>query len=293
MSEFKFACPVCGQHITAQASAAGSQLECPTCYRKIVVPQAPASADPKFVLSAAEANKPRPPQASGPSALGPMDAKPVKTTIPVAVLVVVLSVLCVAGIAAFFLLKKHRKPTEPPAEIVQASPEPGPPSKPAVQHPPSSNVWTLDLERAVIPEATASGRILGRDFYCERAFLQGGVLALRQGQKGQPELSFTVKLYGQQDERLAGQTITIVTNAEHPPPVSLSFKEPGQAPVSQNFTGGYALRIEFGPAKAGKMSGMIYFATPDESNSCAAGKFNAVLRKPAVPKPPKPKKPTP
>ena len=39
MSEFKFACPVCGQHITSDASATGKHLECPTCFQKIVVPQ--------------------------------------------------------------------------------------------------------------------------------------------------------------------------------------------------------------------------------------------------------------
>ena len=44
MSEFKFACPVCGQHITADSSTSGGQIECPTCFQKIVVPQAPASA---------------------------------------------------------------------------------------------------------------------------------------------------------------------------------------------------------------------------------------------------------
>src|SRR5258708_11164670 len=60
MSEFKFACPVCGQHITADSTTTGSQLECPTCFQKIVVPQAPASADPKFILSASQVAKPRP-----------------------------------------------------------------------------------------------------------------------------------------------------------------------------------------------------------------------------------------
>ena len=52
MSEFKFACPVCGQHITADSANSGGQLECPTCFRKIVVPQAPEAADPKFILAA-------------------------------------------------------------------------------------------------------------------------------------------------------------------------------------------------------------------------------------------------
>src|SRR5258705_2768770 len=60
MSEFKFACPVCGQHITADSSNSGGHIDCPTCFQKIIVPQAPTSADPKFILSAAQVGKPRP-----------------------------------------------------------------------------------------------------------------------------------------------------------------------------------------------------------------------------------------
>ncbi len=41
MSEFKYACPVCGQHIKCDSSQSGTQMECPTCFQKIVVPQAP------------------------------------------------------------------------------------------------------------------------------------------------------------------------------------------------------------------------------------------------------------
>src|ERR1043166_7129891 len=54
MSEFKFACPVCGQHIECDSTKSGSPMECPTCFRKIVVPQAPTGADPKLLLTAAQ-----------------------------------------------------------------------------------------------------------------------------------------------------------------------------------------------------------------------------------------------
>ncbi len=60
MSEFKFACSICGQHITTDSSASGRQIQCPTCYQKIVVPQAPASTDTKLLLSAPPANPRRP-----------------------------------------------------------------------------------------------------------------------------------------------------------------------------------------------------------------------------------------
>jgi hypothetical protein len=48
--EFKFACPVCHQHIVCDAEAAGSQIECPTCFKQIVVPEAPSGATPKLIL---------------------------------------------------------------------------------------------------------------------------------------------------------------------------------------------------------------------------------------------------
>ena len=51
MSEFKYACPVCGQHIKCDSSQTGTVMDCPTCFQKIVVPQAPADADPKFILT--------------------------------------------------------------------------------------------------------------------------------------------------------------------------------------------------------------------------------------------------
>jgi type II secretory pathway pseudopilin PulG/DNA-directed RNA polymerase subunit RPC12/RpoP len=51
MSEFKYACPVCGQHIKCDSSQAGSQMECPTCFQKITVPQAPATDEQKFIIT--------------------------------------------------------------------------------------------------------------------------------------------------------------------------------------------------------------------------------------------------
>jgi hypothetical protein len=50
MSEYKFACPECGQHMMCDASHGGSVMECPTCFQKIVAPQAPAP-DAKFILT--------------------------------------------------------------------------------------------------------------------------------------------------------------------------------------------------------------------------------------------------
>lgn len=44
MAEFKFSCPQCGQHIQCDTGYGGAQINCPTCQKAIVVPQAPRSA---------------------------------------------------------------------------------------------------------------------------------------------------------------------------------------------------------------------------------------------------------
>jgi len=51
MSEFKFACPVCGQHMNCDSSQAGAVMECPTCFQKITAPQTTATGEQKFILT--------------------------------------------------------------------------------------------------------------------------------------------------------------------------------------------------------------------------------------------------
>lgn len=48
--EFKFACPVCLQHIQCAAASSGQTIACPTCFQNIVVPQAPTGNTTKLIL---------------------------------------------------------------------------------------------------------------------------------------------------------------------------------------------------------------------------------------------------
>ena len=59
MSEFKYACPVCGQHIKCDSSQSGTQMECPTCFQKIIVPQAPTD-EQKLILTGTKVGGERP-----------------------------------------------------------------------------------------------------------------------------------------------------------------------------------------------------------------------------------------
>src|SRR6266536_1965425 len=98
MSEFKFACPVCGQHITADSSSSGGQIACPTCFQKIIVPQAPANPDSKLILSAAQVGKPRPVGTNGEQLASEHSGDHRKSLVATIALVIVV---CAAGEATF------------------------------------------------------------------------------------------------------------------------------------------------------------------------------------------------
>jgi hypothetical protein len=42
MSEFKFECPHCSQHMRCDERMSGRQIQCPTCQYLIVIPASPA-----------------------------------------------------------------------------------------------------------------------------------------------------------------------------------------------------------------------------------------------------------
>ncbi len=56
--EFKFACPVCHQHIECSAEAGGQVVACPTCFQNIIVPAAPTGHTTKLILRAKPASRP-------------------------------------------------------------------------------------------------------------------------------------------------------------------------------------------------------------------------------------------
>lgn len=97
MSEFKFACPVCGQHMMCDESHGGSVMECPTCFQKIVAPQAPAP-DAKFILTGSKYTEKTIP-ASLANATDQFKA-PARTTFPIWLFLFI--VLLLAGAGTYF-----------------------------------------------------------------------------------------------------------------------------------------------------------------------------------------------
>jgi len=290
MSEFKFACPVCGQHITADPSTSGGQIECPTCFQKIVVPQAPESGDAKFILSAAQVGKPRPVSDAAASQLGPLKTSCPRSSIPA--LIVLLVVLGGAGAALFVfrdrLFHAARAPAPPVTNALP--PQPTPPVVVRPTYPvPTNFSWTLELTNAVFPDTPLAGKIHGNGFFCEKAVLLPRLLLFGQGKAPPYDLGFGTELIASQSEELSGKTVEVAPDQPGAPRVGWRWKDELQHPFTQIISNGYLLRVAFGQATNGRMPGKIYFCLPDADQSFAAGTFVAEIRKSLPPKPGEPK----
>jgi hypothetical protein len=245
MSEYKYACPVCGQHMMCDSSQAGSVMECPTCFQKITAPQAPAGDGQKFVLTGTKVEERRIPS----MVAGSGNATPPARKFPVAVVVITVLV-CIAAAAAFVFRGKIFKPGNSGAD------------------------WTLSLDAVKIPDAAAAGRVHGQDFFCDRATFQNGALTLR----GTNNLSAVIGFNAASADALAGRSINVATNTSSSH-VTLHWKDGGKN-GKENFDGGYAMRLEFGDAENNGIPGKIYLCTPDGLKSFIMGTFNVESRKP-------------
>jgi DNA-directed RNA polymerase subunit RPC12/RpoP/type 1 fimbria pilin len=287
MSEFKYACPVCGQHIKCDSSQAGTVMECPTCFQKITVPQAPATDDQKLIITGTKVGER--PVSTIPENRVVMAPK---KKFPMAAVVALLVLACAAGAAVFAFRGKIFKSSvtvAPTNQVASGSEDestpprtqtrPRPAPAPLVAPHANDTNWMLNLEAAVIPNSTAAGRIHGRDFIVERAILQNGTLTLRTGRGGTVEFGVMINFGGAQPETLAGQSLNITTNADKAAGVMLRWKD-GDHQSKVTITNGYALRLNFGQLSGNHLSGKIYLCAPDETKSYIAGNFNADIRRP-------------
>jgi len=282
MSEFKFACPVCGQHITADASASGTPLECPTCFQILIVPHAPEFGDRKLVLTAAKATSAKKPSSPATVREGPKSALEhfKGTLIPISLL------LATGGVALFLWHGEINTLANKLADRATRSPAKAP--TPAGFHSsypvPDNVVWSLNPTNATIPGGEVVGSIHGHGFRCERAVLKGDRLSLRQGAAGPPDLGFTVTIPAKRAEELSGKAILVSPSAPASAPrVVLRWKDDRLEPVTQHFHSGYAMKLMFGRIADGKIYGRIYIALPDDQKSFAAGNFEAEVTRPNDP----------
>ncbi len=135
MSDFKYACPVCGQHIKCDSTQAGTTMECPTCFQKIIVPQAPASKDQKFILHGTKVGAERPLPAAVANVEAPALPAPEKSSRWPAIAFGVLVFAAVLGVFAFHgrIFKSTGGPASPGPSASNGTQTPSPvPPKPIV-----------------------------------------------------------------------------------------------------------------------------------------------------------------
>ena len=281
MSEFKYACPVCGQHIKCDSSQAGTVMDCPTCFQKITVPQAPTGDDQKFILTGSKvSDKPLVPRGLD----GPASVVPAKSFPGAAVVLLILVFMGTAAAAIYWATIIHPRQTAgqsgPATNTASATTNPKPPKPPVVAPPASDTNWMLTLGTNDIPDSPVAGRIHGTDFIVERATFQNGSLTLRQGTKGAVDFGVVINFSGAEAEDLSGKTINVMTNAEKAARVSFRWRDEDGKVQKPNYDAGYAMRLEFGTLEKNRLRGKIYLCTPDDEKSYLLGSFNADARKP-------------
>ena len=264
MSEFKFACPVCGQHITADSATSGGQLECPTCFRNIVVPQAPATPDTKLILSAAQVESRR---TSGLEAMPKQPKRRGSPSLLVRIPILVMILILASTVAWFtrdhlFQLFQSDRSALPGTNLVPATPE----------------GCTLDLTNAPSQESRVTGRILGIKFNCDMVTFDGGILSFLQNPGLPSERRVTISLYARRPETLADKTFEIPHNRIGPrPKVMLEVRHVGEVPSTRTLGENYALRMEFEAITEARLPGRIYLAISDEEKSYINGRFDAQI----------------
>jgi DNA-directed RNA polymerase subunit RPC12/RpoP len=281
MSEFKYACPVCGQHIKCDSSQAGTVMDCPTCFQKITVPQAPADQDQKFILTGSKVSEKviTVRGVDAPAAVAPVSQFP-----GAAVVLLILVFVCAAVGIVYWATIIHPRQSASGAQATNsatAGNKPKPAEKPAPVAPPANDTnWMLVLNTNPVPDSPVVGRIHGRDFIAERAQFQNGSLTIRAGTRGGVEFGALINFGGATPEELSDKAINVTTNAEKAAKISLRWKDEAGTVQKPGFDSGYAMRLKFGPLANNRLPGRIYICLPDDEKSYLMGSFNANVSKP-------------
>jgi len=289
MSEFKFACPVCGQHIMCDTAQAGSVMDCPTCVQKIVSPRAPLSTDSRIILTGTKFSDKKSPAAPvhpsvaarAAAVAAPQPEPESKKSFPLPVIIAAVAVLAVGGAAFAFRGKIFNStPAAPVVIVVTNVVTNAAPAKPKPATANKDKNWRMNLDTAGIPAAPVAGRIHGQNFTLEQVFFQANTLTLRAGTHGPLEFGVAVVFVGMKAADLSNKTINITPTSDGPPKISLRWLDGSGTPQKENFSDHYAMRVEFDELANNKLPGKIYLCTPDTEKSYLMGSFNANVIRP-------------
>ncbi|VTR97678.1 unnamed protein product [Gemmata massiliana] len=174
------------------------------------------------------------------------------------------------------------EPAPAPSSALEPDPKPNDPSsaspeqKAVVEAPKAGEpkvAWELDADKHVIPAAPVRGSIAGVELVPEVAVTNDD-LAFRLTKPGalMPERSVSIKFpAGQQS---LGRNWKVKGGDEPGPKVPEVWIEVQGQPIHLH-PSGYAMTLELGARKDGKVNGKIYISLPDKDQTVLAGTFAA------------------
>jgi hypothetical protein len=123
----------------------------------------------------------------------------------------------------------------------------------------------MDLTKMKAPDGPVTGMVFGADFK-PRVQLQNTGLDLQSG-RDLIHIFLTIKP-GQDTYEFSAD------GPQRPAPPHIHIHILSTDPPGMRvYTSGYAMRVEFGKEKEGKIPGKIYLCLPDDRGSCIAGSF--------------------
>lgn len=187
------------------------------------------------------------------------------------------------------------EPTLPPVNGNEA-PSPTPPTNtdpkggPPKADPPKVAAWEFDQTKHAIPAAPVKGSIAGAEVTPE-VVIEGAELTFRVLKAGTQTVERSLKLNlapmlvaGQPVPKVLERSWAVKIDADAGAAVPEVWREvAGKDP--HIYPSGYALTLELGPRKDGKVAGKIYLSLGDAEKSFLAGAFDATYVRPHTERP--------
>jgi hypothetical protein len=192
-------------------------------------------------------------------------------------------ILLAGAMAATVGCGSKSQPTLPNVKL-DGDPPSGDPNAPKVDAP-TGPAWEVDLSKHAIPTTAVKGRVGGMDVTPEVG-IEGDELTFRALKAGSAIAERSVKLKlapmlvaGQPIPSVFGREWKVTLDAAPGPGVPEVWRETAGAPPHL-YPSGYALTLELGRRKDGKVPGKIYLSLPDAEKTFLAGTFEAVYTRP-------------
>ena len=180
------------------------------------------------------------------------------------------------GFALIAALGCGPKPAPTAAPDPEPRKEPEPPAPPKGETPkaePAKVVWELDPAKHAIPDAPVRGRIAGAEATPDVA-VAGDELAFRVTKPGAAMAERSVSIRFAPGASPLGRSWKVKPDDAPGPAVPAVWLEVQGQPI-QLHPSGYALTLDLGPRKNGKVAGKVHLSLPDEAHTVLAGTFAA------------------